>query len=271
MLIGKHVRNRKVFGRTRLGVHRNGDGFPTQGRLGMNRLPFGLHRIWQLLARGMHQLCWHVHHRRLPPDLRAFARHEMNPLSLRLHDEVGQWLALGLLHLDDIRANRPDLHESLTSLRTSVERAMQSVRDITHAKNTPPRLANSLHAAIVHTLNNGPWASHALQQSLSDELAAISMKAAPLAVRTIHELVGNAHRHAYASDVRLRVWSNNDKLHIQVEDDGIGMANPDDHRHFGLRSLRYQVAREGGRFHLCARPGMGTRVTVDLPLRGHQS
>jgi signal transduction histidine kinase len=233
----------------------------------MIRLPFGLHRIQHSLARGMHRLRWRFHRQKLPPALQPFADTGVNPLSLRLHDEVGQWLALGLLHLDEIRANQPDLHELLTPLRTSLERASQAVRDIVHGHDTAPAVNDSLLTAIQHALAGGPWANHPLQQTLGDELDEIREDAAPLALRTIRELVGNAHRHAYAADVRLRVWSSDDTLHIWVDDDGIGMANADDPQHFGLRSLRYQVAREGGHLHLYAKPGIGTRVAVEFPLR----
>lgn len=237
----------------------------------MIRLPFGLHHARHWLVRGVHRLYWQFHRHQLPSALQPFARAGVNPLSLRLHDDVGQWLALGLLHLDDIRANRPDIHEFLTPLRTSLERTTQAVREIIHGQTPPSPSTDSLLHAIQHALTTGPWANHPLQHAFGDELANLRADAAPLAVRAIRELVGNAHRHAYASDIRLRVWANSHMLHIWVDDDGIGMVNADDPRHFGLRSLRYQVAREGGHLHLSAKPGIGTRVAVELPLRGVQA
>jgi signal transduction histidine kinase len=233
----------------------------------MTYLTLGLHRIQHALTRGMHKLRWRFERQQLPPALQVFARTGIDPLSLRLHDDVGQWLALGLLHLDDVRASQPDIHELLTPVRTSLERARQATREIIHGQEPAACFSESLLVAIQHTLTHGPWANHPLQCSLGDELTHIRAEDAPIATRIIRELVGNAHRHAFARDVRLRVWSDDGMLHIWVDDDGIGMANPNDHQHFGLRSLRYQVAREGGHLHLCAKPGIGTRITLSLPLR----
>jgi signal transduction histidine kinase len=228
---------------------------------------FDLHRTRHALSHGIRKLRWCFHRKRLPPALQPFAHSGVNPLSLRLHDEVGQWLALSLLHLDTLRASRTDIHETLTPLRTSLERATQAMRNIVREEQASRPSVNSLLEAIQHALATSPWSHHPLQCTLGPELAYIAAEAAPLAMRAISELVGNAHRHAYARQVHLRVWCQRNMLHVWVDDDGIGMANADDHQHFGLRSLRYQVASEGGALHLCAKPGIGTRVAVDFPLR----
>jgi signal transduction histidine kinase len=190
---------------------------------------------------------------------------ELNPVTLRLHDEVGQWLALGILQIDGMRATRPELHELLGQLRTSLERAAQSTREITQGLETAHD-TSSLLATIVHALTASPWAPYPLERTLHPKLAELATNAAPLASRAICELVGNAHRHAFASHIQLRVWCHDHTLHIQVDDDGIGLATVSNSQHFGLRSLRHQVAREKGNLNVRTRPGGGTRVALDLPL-----
>ncbi|HEV2679991.1 MAG TPA: ATP-binding protein [Rhodanobacter sp.] len=196
---------------------------------------------------------------------RSLVDPELNPVALRLHDEVGQWLALGILQIDGIRATRPELHELLGQLRTSLERATQSIREITQEFETAHD-TSSLLAAIVHALTISPWAPYPLERILHPMLAELATNAAPLAPRAICELVGNAHRHAFATHIRLRVWCHDLTLHIEVDDDGIGAARVSDSQHFGLRSLRHQVACEKGSLNVRTRPGGGTRVTLDLPL-----
>jgi signal transduction histidine kinase len=168
--------------------------------------------------------------------------------------------------IDSLRATKPEIHEGLGPLRISLERAIQAVRDITRGPAEPTDSA-SLLTAIQQALANSPWADYPLQCDLDPELSKMTATQAPLAVRAICELVGNAHRHAYAGVVRLRVWCQNDALHIWVDDDGIGIADANNHQHFGLRSLHYQVASEGGHLHLHAKPGIGTHIALVFPLR----
>jgi signal transduction histidine kinase len=196
---------------------------------------------------------------------RSLVDPELNPVALRLHDEVGQWLALGILQVEGIRATRPELHESLGPLRTTLDRAAQSIREITQGFETA-RDTSSLLATIVHALTISPWATYPLERILHPMLGELGTLTAPLAPRAICELVGNAQRHAFATHVQLRVWCHDRTLHIQVDDDGIGTASVSDSLHFGLRSLRYQVAREKGSLDVRPRPGGGTRVVLDLPL-----
>jgi two-component system, NarL family, nitrate/nitrite sensor histidine kinase NarX len=190
---------------------------------------------------------------------------ELNPVALRLHDEVGQWLALGILQIEVMGAARPELLELLGQLRTSLERAAQSIREITQEFETAHD-TRSLLATIVHALTISPWAPYPLERILHPMLAELANQAAPLAPRAICELVGNAQRHAFATHIQLRVWCLAQTLHIQVDDDGIGAAKVSDSQHFGLRSLRQQVAREKGSLQVLTRPGGGTRVALDLPL-----
>jgi signal transduction histidine kinase len=191
---------------------------------------------------------------------------EFDPVALRLHDEVGQWLALGILQVEGIRAARPELYELLGQLRTSLECAVQSIREITQGLETTHD-TSSLLATIVHALAVSPWASYPLERILHPKLAELATNAAPLAPRAICELVGNAQRHAFATHIQLRVWCHDQTLHIQVDDDGIGAATVSDSQHFGLRSLRHQVTREKGSLNVRTRPGGGTRVALDLPLQ----
>lgn len=232
----------------------------------MPHLVIGSHRTRQLFSRGMFKLRRRFDRRRLPPALQPFARTGLDPVILRVHDEIGQWLALAMLQIDGLRATKPEIHEGLGPLRASLERAVQAVRDITRGQAEPTD-SESLLRAIQQALANSPWADYPLQCDLDPELSKITATQAPLAVRAIGELVGNAHRHAYAVYVRLRVWCQNDALHIWVDDDGIGTADANNHHRFGLRSLHYQVASEGGHLHLHAKPGIGTRIALDFPLR----
>lgn len=90
-----------------------------------------------------------------------------------------------------------------------------------------------------------------------------------VAVRLVQEALQNTRKHAAASRVDVVVRSEGDEVCVEVSDDGRGFddADPGTHRgHFGLASLREDVAGVGGAFTVRSGPG-GTTVAATLPLR----
>jgi signal transduction histidine kinase len=77
------------------------------------------------------------------------------------------------------------------------------------------------------------------------------------------EALTNAVRHSSASTVDVRTRIAGDRLILEIQDDGVGGAEPA--HGTGLRGLCDRVATQGGRLHLRSRPGTGTTVTAELP------
>lgn len=69
----------------------------------------------------------------------------------------------------------------------------------------------------------------------------------------------------------LRLWVDNEKLYVQVEDSGKGF-DPDlvvlQNNTYGLTGMRERVALVGGRWVLESTPGSGTSIVAELPLDG---
>jgi len=78
------------------------------------------------------------------------------------------------------------------------------------------------------------------------------------------ETLANAARHASASRIRLRVARNGETVTAVVEDDGVGGA--DLGAGTGLRGLRDRVEALDGTLDIASAPGMGTRLTVTIPV-----
>jgi len=85
------------------------------------------------------------------------------------------------------------------------------------------------------------------------------------------EAVYNAVKHAQPTEVRLRVHFEDDRIQVRVLDDGCGfdpekaLAASGDH--FGLIGMRERTERLGGRFEISSRPGRGTELSVEVPVR----
>lgn len=90
-------------------------------------------------------------------------------------------------------------------------------------------------------------------------------------VRVVQEALQNARKHAGARSAAVSVRAGGDAVHVQVADDGRGFdveaaATAGGQGHFGLASLREDVAAVGGTFEVRSSPA-GTTVLAALPLR----
>lgn len=87
--------------------------------------------------------------------------------------------------------------------------------------------------------------------------------------RAFQESLTNVARHARANSVKACLAAANGRLSLQVADDGIGIAD-DRIRHrdsLGLLGMRERAQLLGGQLTISGKPGGGTMVTVDIPLR----
>ena len=97
------------------------------------------------------------------------------------------------------------------------------------------------------------------------------------AYRIVQEALTNVARHARAAQATVRLWVDEDRLNVQVEDHGVGFdteamletqlaSGPT----FGLAGIRQRVLLLEGQLAVDATPGQGTRVTAELPLCGRE-
>jgi PAS domain S-box-containing protein len=90
------------------------------------------------------------------------------------------------------------------------------------------------------------------------------------AYRVVQEGLTNVVRHASVPEATVRLWTDEEVLGIQVEDCGRGFATESTEfaeRSNGLSGMRERVSLVGGEFAVESTPGIGTRVSAELPLR----
>ncbi|MBT9152147.1 MAG: Signal transduction histidine-protein kinase/phosphatase DegS [Firmicutes bacterium] len=89
--------------------------------------------------------------------------------------------------------------------------------------------------------------------------------------RIVQESLNNAFKHSCAVKVVVRVEFAEDNLGIFVQDDGQGFVVEEainrQGDHFGLLSMRERVEVLQGSWQLSSSPGMGTTITVRIPIR----
>jgi signal transduction histidine kinase len=88
------------------------------------------------------------------------------------------------------------------------------------------------------------------------------------AYRIVQEALTNIARHAGVSEAKVRVWTHEATLSIQVEDAGAGFdkekISPNETS--GLAGMRERAILLGGQLMIESRVGAGTRLTAELAI-----
>jgi signal transduction histidine kinase len=188
---------------------------------------------------------------------------ERRRLERDLHDGAQQrLLSLGLA-LQLVRANVGDqangaaelLDEADGELRAALDELRELARGI-----HPSVLTEQGLAAALKTLAERSPVPVTIADVPGQRLPAPAEAAAYFLVS---EALANVAKYARASGVRVRVTEADGMALVDVEDDGVGGADPS--RGSGLRGLADRVHALDGQLELVSEPGHGTQVHAEIP------
>jgi signal transduction histidine kinase len=182
-----------------------------------------------------------------------------------LHDGIQQRLvSLGLelrMAQSEAAATAPELGQELSRIAEELKGAIDGLRE----------MSRGIHPAILSEGGLGPaLRTLARRSAVPVELELGAEERLPESVEVaayyvISEALTNTAKHARASHARVAVQQRDSVLWLSVGDDGVGGAEPA--RGSGLIGLRDRVEALGGSIQVTSRPGEGTVIAVELPLR----
>lgn len=193
---------------------------------------------------------------------------ERSRLRRELHDGLGPLLAGVKLRLETARnlATR-DPARSLALLDAAIDdqsAVITEIRRIVHDLRPPALDDLGLVRALEQQAERltGAGLSIDVTGEVPPDLAAAVEVAA---YRIVSEALTNVRRHSQATTAQVRLRSDERMLHVEVLDDGIGLA-PGVGGGIGLHSLRERATELGGTLDVVAPPDGGTLVRAALPL-----
>ena len=189
-----------------------------------------------------------VERRRLERNLHDGAQQRLVSLSLALR------LAQANVESDPTKAKA-----LLAAASAELDQALEELRELARGIH-PAVLGDRGLAPALEALANRTPLSVVLEADLSERLPA-NVEAA--AYYVISESLANVVKYAQASQATIRIARRNGLAVVQVEDDGVGGADPG--RGSGLRGLADRVEALKGVFRVESAPGDGTVVTAEIP------
>ena len=200
---------------------------------------------------------------------------ERRHIAADLHDGVVQALAGNAFSLAAAagEAERAGMGEVSRTVGTAAAELRQTVRELRNmmVAIAPPRLhQEGLATALADVVS--PLQRRGVATTLSVEPVAISRDAESLVFRAAQEALRNVTYHADASHVGVTVEGTKDTIRLRVEDNGVGFVpgqgeTSRETGHMGLPLLAELAEEAGGRLDIHSRPGAGTLLVLEVPVR----
>ena len=190
-----------------------------------------------------------------------------------LHDGINQLMVSVKFRIelarDRLTSDPLSAGENLDKAGDVLNQAIQEVRQISH--DLRPSLLDDLglKAALVSMLDDFAERTgirnnirlNLPEHRLPDDIE-ITL------YRIVQEAITNVERHANASEVVVRIWSQDDQIRVEVKDNGIGFAmeRQPQNEGIGLSNMRERAEMLGGYFEIRSRPTLGTRLRAMFTL-----
>lgn len=200
---------------------------------------------------------------------------ERKRISRELHDETGQSLTSLLVGLK-IVDNSPTLEEArrrISELQELTSNTLEEVHKL--SVELRPTLLDDLGLiAALRSYAKEFSKKHGVQVAF--HATGFEERVPPLVevavYRVVQEALTNIGKYAQAKTVHLKLNRSEDRLHAEVQDDGVGfdpervLEQKRKENRLGLLGMQERVTLLGGAFSLQSAEGQGVRLAFDIPL-----
>ena len=194
---------------------------------------------------------------------------ERTSIGQELHDNVNQILFTCKLYLDLLK---PSGHEQTSLKKKTQEFILMAIDEIRKLSKelVSPRLADLGFITCIKNLINELKVATLFQIKFvtrnEEDLDAVDCNIQVTLFRIIQEQVKNIIKHSKARQVSLQLWTAEERIHLSIEDDGVGFDPSQAWRGIGLANIRERSKLHNGKVDLDTAPGKGCSLKITIPL-----
>jgi len=201
---------------------------------------------------------------------------ERRHIARELHDSAGQLVTALDLELaslaEDLGKLEPQLAKRVEASLELVQQLHAEIRTTSYLLHPPLLDETGLYSAL------GWYVEGVAQRSgikigleISPEFGRLPREIELLVFRLVQEALTNIHRHAKSETATIRIARGDDRVTVEVRDQGRGIP-PDELKRIqeggsgmGIRGMRERLRQFGGELRLASDEGGGTSVIVTIP------
>lgn len=196
---------------------------------------------------------------------------ERDRISRELHDGVIQSLFSIGMGLESARAlvhTHPDrVEQRLDAAVDAVDGAIRELRNYIYRLRPQEAASMGLSRGLTelareHEVNALVRPELAVQSAID---ARVPASLVPDLLQVAREALANVAKHASATSVAIRAWTDTDRVHLVIADDGAGFRATAPAVGRGLENMRERATMLGGGLQVDSQPGLGTTLTFSVP------
>jgi len=196
------------------------------------------------------------------------SKQDRQDLARDVHDALGGDLAAIKMALAVLARRLPQdqaLWEQWAYVDKLVDGAIDSMhRVLEKSQHMPPGRLDQVAAQQVADF--GRQSGLSCTQNLAEVALDMQSPVAQALYYILRECLSNVGKHAKATQVRVALRVAQERLVLEVEDDGIGLREQP-RQGFGLQGMRKRATELGGEFSLRTIVPHGTLIVIEIPLR----
>jgi signal transduction histidine kinase len=193
---------------------------------------------------------------------------ERNRLAREIHDGLGHYLTIVYMQIQAAQAvlskDPQRAIETLDSAQNLTQEALVDVRRSVAALRAAPEDSLPLSERIRMMLKNCDTLGIQFELKIIGGVRNLSPQTELTLYRAAQEGLNNACKYAKASQIWITLdYSNSDRVHLTVQDDGIGAENTEGG--FGLLGLQERVTLLNGELKTTSSTGQGFSLEIAVP------
>jgi signal transduction histidine kinase len=215
--------------------------------------------------------------RELSSRLQQMRDEERRQIARELHDSVGQLLAALSMNLVAVQRQADKLDSAgaraVSENGAMVEQISREIRTISHLLHPPLLDVAGLASALRWYVDGFSERSNIkVNLDIPEEFGRLSEEMEIAIFRMVQECLTNIHRHSGGTSAAIRVYEEDHRIRVEVQDEGKGMPvekqlqiSSSGQSGVGFRGMRERLRQLGGTLEIQS-SGRGTTVTALLPL-----
>jgi two-component system sensor histidine kinase UhpB len=206
------------------------------------------------------------HKQRLASTIIKAEENERNRWAQELHDNISQILTVINLYLSNTKVKLDNNVVMINEAKKMVNDVQQEIRLLSATMKPPAFSLMTLDQSIEHLYSNINrikkinfcfTATDLDDTKLNDEQKL-------MIYRVVQEQLNNIIKYAEATHVTIKLYSENDMVHIELHDDGKGFDNSKLKNGLGFRNIQSRLLIYNGHMKLESAPGKGCTLSANF-------
>ncbi len=205
----------------------------------------------------------------LEKELLSISDREQRRIGQDLHDGLGQQLTAIEFMCQSLRADlknaKPELREQVSALGAFLRQAITQTRALAHGLTAFVLDAAGLQGALAELVDNTAKLSRVTCRLRTS--GTVRVKDGETAVhlyRIAQEAIGNALKHAKATEIVVTLAARAGFVVLKISDNGLGLPEEHTGTGVGLRVMQHRAATIGAELSVQSKPGKGVTIACTL-------